>query len=152
MRRDPNNPQKWDAVDKNDEPPEASRFGKSAGFIVASFNSGAVPQSLYTCQSGRGGFFGYPCSQYAGCYRVEQLGDGAPGYSSDFPVPGYCKLNPETQTEVPLDRLRLTSRPPGPSQRAFSFYRHLATVGITGVGFELKNDCGVNKSVCGFAA
>ena len=99
MRRDPHNRQKWDAVDKNGEP-GASRLKKSAGFMIVSFNvTPSMPQStLQKCQQARGGFFGYPCSSGL-CYRVEQLGNGYGGYLSDFAVPGYCKRNPELQTE-----------------------------------------------------
>lgn len=63
MRRDPNNPQKWDAVDKDGEHPEASRLENSAGFIAVALNIARVtPQTLQTCQANRGGFLGYPCT------------------------------------------------------------------------------------------
>jgi len=100
MRRDPNNPQKWDAVDQSGEPPEANRLEQSVGFIVVGFNFiASAPQSSQTCQQQRAGFFGYPCGQDRICYRVEQIGNGSGGYLSDFPAPGYCKRNPEQQTE-----------------------------------------------------
>jgi hypothetical protein len=99
MKRDPNNRQKWDAVDKPAHP-GASRLKQSAGFTLVSFRpSSFAPQGLQVCQQQRGGFFGYPCSDDGTCYRVEQLGAGPAGFLSDFPVPGKCKRHPEEQTE-----------------------------------------------------
>lgn len=106
MRRDPNNPQKWDAVDKNDEPPEASRLNQSAGFVLIDFKSLApVPQTLRTCQAAWGGFFGYPCSQDGNCYRVEELGNGTGGHLSDFRLAGtVCAILKKTQRKTALKR------------------------------------------------
>lgn len=99
MRRDPNNPQKWDAVDKP-APPGASRLSQPTGFTLVRFKRISYnPQSLQTCQEKRGGFFGYHCSDNYFCYRVEQFGNGAPGFGSVFNVPGKCKRHPEEATE-----------------------------------------------------
>jgi len=99
IRRDPDNPQKWDAVDKP-APPGASRLEKPAGFNLVSFRPiSFAQQDLHVCQQQYGGFFGYHCSDDYFCYRVEELGAGPAGFLSDFPVPGKCKLHPEEATE-----------------------------------------------------
>lgn len=99
MRRDPNNPQKWDAVDKP-APPEASRLFQPAGFTLVRFTRISYnPQIFQTCQEMRGGFFADHCSDDSTCYRVTESGNGVPGFGSVFTVPGNCKRHPEEATE-----------------------------------------------------
>lgn len=76
IRRDRNNPQKWDPVDKA-APPGASWLKTPAGFNLVGFKPITfAPQTLQACQQQYGGFFGYHCSDDYFCYRVEELGDG----------------------------------------------------------------------------
>jgi hypothetical protein len=55
--------------------------------LVAFKLAGYMPQSLQTCQEEVGGFFGYTCSDDVSCLRVEELGNGYPGYLTAFDVP-----------------------------------------------------------------
>ena len=92
MRQDPNNPKKWDAVDKP-APPEASRLKQPAGFTVVTFKPAAYTvQDVTRCQAEKGGRDGTECSgDSSGCYQWTDWGKGPAGNLSDFAVPGKCR-------------------------------------------------------------
>jgi hypothetical protein len=106
MRRDPNSPLKWDAVDKP-VPPGASRLKQPAGFTFIGFKGASVglkgaygfkgasyaaDSGFTTCQASKLGALGLRCSGDSGdCWQMEDEGDGVPGNLSDFPVSGKCR-------------------------------------------------------------
>jgi hypothetical protein len=91
-RRDPTNPNKWDAVDKP-AAPGASRLRKPAGFILVGFKTlSYAVQSANTCQAAYGGETDPGCDgDYYLCVQVRQLGNGVAGTLSAFPVNGTCE-------------------------------------------------------------
>ncbi len=93
LRRDPNNPNKWDADDKA-TPAGASWLKQPTGFKLVSFKPVAysIQSDLSRCQAVNYNRIETQCDgDYDYCNRVAELGNGAPGNLSAFPDPGYCE-------------------------------------------------------------
>lgn len=104
IRRDPNNHRNWKAID---EPPPQARQWKPDGLALTAFTlisykpgvsykPGFRPQQNNTrCQERLGEWIGYPCPGLEGCYRWDQLGNGAPGNLSEveFPEATHCQIH-----------------------------------------------------------
>lgn len=101
IRRDPNNPQRWYAVDKDGAPPEASRLKKPAGFTLINYKPFSyTAQNNTRCQQGLGGWTGFPCEGQPGCYAWDQNGNGVPGnLSAETGVLGHCKMNHDDEED-----------------------------------------------------
>lgn len=91
MRRDPNNPNRWKSVDAGNL--GASR-SEPAGFKFITYKSSSyAPQGGNTrCQQSLAETEGFPCAGNCG-YTWYDLGNGVPGTSSQFPLPGKCRFN-----------------------------------------------------------
>jgi hypothetical protein len=144
LRRDPDNPHRWKAVES--KPGGVSQSGQPPRFTPVSFNPAApVPQALTQCQAAKGGEEDFQCSgDDDGCVRVEELGNGAPGNQSDASVNGVCEEtggvdHPEIVCDVMTTHSRLrtdsTCPPPCPD-RDGDGYRDVACGG---------NDCNDNN-------
>lgn len=123
IRRDPNKPKNWKAVDPPEPsptpspgafpaPPEASRLFQPAGFKTISFKPISNPvQFLNYCQAAPGGIIAWACNHNGDdpCDTISQQGNGAAGYLSSFAVPGRCTYNPgPTQTTCDTETINYT--------------------------------------------
>jgi hypothetical protein len=93
LRRDPNDPNRWDDVNRPAPAAEAGRLKQTPGLKFAKFEPAAYRlQSLSRCQEAKGGELGYQCSgDYDYCLRIKELGNGSPGTLSGFSVYGQCE-------------------------------------------------------------
>jgi hypothetical protein len=115
LRRDPNNRNKWDPIDK--PRPSGSQLKSTAGFALTGFKPGYVPpQGSQTCQ-GYGGSSGYQCNNdYDGCNQIVEVGNGSQGTLSPVSEPGKCeRAGVSCLTNTTHTRMRPDASCPTPS-------------------------------------
>jgi hypothetical protein len=88
MRRDPSQPNKWDAADKPTS--LGASWSKPAGFNLISFQPIAPRLQGSACQSAKTGRIGYPCSE-ENCWWFVETGPGTPGNLTAFETAGICR-------------------------------------------------------------
>lgn len=124
LRRDPNNPNQWRAVEQT-APKESSQLKKTTGFQPVSFKPATAKPATYPaqgdlrrCQAEVGGFSGFQCSgDYDYCNRIDQLGNGVQGYLSAVPEAGECeRQGVSCLMNTTHSRLRVDTSCPTPCQ------------------------------------
>lgn len=101
MRRDPNNPNRWNAVDAGTLGASQARPAGSA--LISYKGNSHAPQGGNTrCQQRLDESQGTPCSDNCGSTWY-QFGNGTPGNVSQFPLAGKCLTSPSGGGECNLD-------------------------------------------------
>lgn len=92
LRRDPNDPNRWDDVNRPAPTAGTSQLKQPLGLKFAKFAPAAYRPQLSQCQAAKGGELGYQCADdYDYCLRIVELGNGSAGVLSTFPVHGQCE-------------------------------------------------------------